>query len=308
MVIAPSRSDSACEKEYGGLILKDPDKTTIEKLVKAALAEDGAWWDATIELAGIGDEHVGADVVAGRDGVICGIGFADQAFCQMDASVAFRSFVADGDNCQEGDVVMHIEGPARAILAAERVALNFVQRMSGIATLAAIYAGRVAGTGVTILDTRKTTPLWRDLEKYAVRCGGAQNHRRDLRSMVLVKENHVRAIGGPDALIKRLESLVKSEDQFVEVEVDSIEFLRKLLGAPIDRVMLDNFSPAQVREALVLIAAYKNDHKEQRLEVEVSGGITLENIDDYALEGVDYISVGALTHSAPALPMSLEVS
>jgi nicotinate-nucleotide pyrophosphorylase (carboxylating) len=287
--------------------VNDPDKKMVQALVKTALAEDGAWWDATIELAGVGDGRVGADVVAGRNGVICGIGFADEAFRQMDASVALRSHVADGDACKEGDVLLRLEGPARALLAAERVALNFLQRLSGIATLSAAFVDRVAGTGVTILDTRKTTPLWRDVEKYAVRCGGAQNHRRDLRSQVLIKDNHVKVLGGPDAVIARLTEVGRQEGQFVEVEVDTHQFLEKLLGAPIDRVMLDNFSVEEVRTALETIEAFRRAHADFKLEVEVSGGITLDNVAAYAIDGVDYISVGALTHSAPALSMSMEV-
>ena len=287
--------------------MNEPDKETVRKLVTAALAEDGAWWDATIELVGVGEENVSADVVAGSGGVVCGVGFADAAFRQMDESIALRAFLADGDRCVEGENVIRVEGPAKAILAAERVALNFLHRLSGVATLAAQFVDKVSGTGVTILDTRKTTPLWRDLEKYAVRCGGAHNHRRDLRSQVLVKENHVRVLGGPDALIARLKDAGKPQDMFVEVEVDSHDFLAALLGAPIDRVMLDNFTPDQVREALATIAEYKRTHDTFALEVEVSGGVTLENISNFAIDGVDFISVGALTHSAPALPMSLEV-
>jgi nicotinate-nucleotide pyrophosphorylase (carboxylating) len=287
--------------------VKDPDKRTKEKLVKAALAEDGVWWDATVEFAGVGTDPIEADIIAGGRGVVCGVGFADEAFRQMDASLALEALVGDGGRCDEGDVVCRVGGPASAILSAERVALNFLQRLSGVATLAAAYVERVAGTGVTILDTRKTTPLWRDLEKYAVRCGGAQNHRRDLRSMVLVKENHVRAVGGVDALTARLNEQVGPEKPFVEVEVDSLGMLRKLLGAPVDRVMLDNFTPEQVSEALESVAEFDRSRPGARLEIEVSGGITLDNVADYALEGVDYISVGALTHSASALPMSLEV-
>lgn len=287
--------------------MNDLDKTTVEKLVKMALAEDGAWWDATIELTGVGEGRVGADVLAGRSGVVCGIGFADAAFRQMDPSVAFRAYAGDGDRCGDGDAIIRVEGPARAILAAERVALNFMQRLSGIATLTAEYVESVDGTGVTILDTRKTTPLWRDLEKYAVRCGGAQNHRRDLRTQVLVKDNHVRAIGGPEALIARLLEVERVEGQFVEVEVDSREFLEKLLSVPLDRIMLDNFTPDQVRAALETIAAFGWTKELTRPEIEVSGGVTLDNIVEYAVAGVDYISVGALTHSATAFSMSLEV-
>jgi len=287
--------------------MNDLDKTMVEKLVKMALAEDGAWWDATIELTGVGEGRVGAEVLAGRAGVVCGIGFADAAFRQMDSSVAFRACAGDGDRCGDGDAIIRVEGPARAILAAERVALNFLQRLSGIATLTADYVESVAGTGVTILDTRKTTPLWRDLEKYAVRCGGAKNHRRDLRTQVLVKENHIRAIGGPEALIARLLEAERVDGQFVEVEVDSREFLEKLLSVPLDRIMLDNFTPDQVRTALEAVAAFEWSQQLPRPEIEVSGGVTLDNIAEYAIAGVDYISVGALTHSAAAFSMSLEV-
>jgi len=276
-------------------------------MVSAALEEDGAHSDVTVEFVGVGDNPVEADVFAGNDGVVCGIQTAREVFRQMDASVSYEARVVDGDPCAAEEVVCSVSGPARSIVAAERVALNFLQRLSGISTLAAAYVAKVAGTGVTILDTRKTTPLWRDLEKYAVRCGGAHNHRRDLRSMVLVKENHIRAVGGEDAVIERLKAARRQGGPYVEVEVDSIPFLRKLLEAPIDRVMLDNFAPAQVSEALKTIVRASRLHGGGRPEVEVSGGITLENVSDYAIDGVDYVSVGALTHSAPALSMSMEV-
>jgi nicotinate-nucleotide pyrophosphorylase (carboxylating) len=287
--------------------VKGVDISAVKTMVEAALLEDGALEDTTVDYAGLTDDPVGADLVAGGDGVVCGIEIVGEAFSQIDDRIRFESRVKDGDRCVAGDVLCRIEGPARSILAAERTALNFLQRLSGISSLAADFTSRVSGTGVTILDTRKTTPLWRDLEKYAVRCGGAQNHRRDLRAMVLVKENHVRAIGGPDKLLERIEEMRSEEPGFVEVEVDSIELLRKMLGAPIDRVMLDNFSPAQIDSALRLVADFRRENPEARLEVEVSGGVTIRNVAQYAKNGVDFISVGALTHSAPALPMSLEV-
>lgn len=287
--------------------MKDPEKKAIENMVAAALDEDGAHSDATIALLGIDDGVIGAEIIAGADGVLCGLGMAEEVFRRMNRAVQFDARFRDGERCETDDVVCSLVGPARAIIAGERVALNFLQRLSGIATLAAAFVERVAGTGATILDTRKTTPLWRDLEKYAVRCGGAQNHRHDLRSMVLVKENHVRALGGPDALLERLAETEEESGPFVEVEVDSIDFLRRLLGSPVDRVMLDNFTPKRVREALRVIDRYQRAHPGVTLEVEVSGGVTLDNVTSYALDGVDYISVGALTHSAPALPLSLEV-
>jgi nicotinate-nucleotide pyrophosphorylase (carboxylating) len=279
----------------------------IERMVIAALDEDGARSDVTVEFVGVGDDPVEADVVVGGAGVVCGLDVAREVFRQVDDSVSFDARSHDGDACAAGEVIIVVRGAARSIIAAERIALNFLQRLSGIATLAAAFVAEVAGTGVTILDTRKTTPLWRDLEKYAVRCGGAQNHRRDLTSMVLVKENHIRAVGGEDALIEHLKTAARPKGLSVEVEVDSIAFLKKLLGTPVDRVMLDNFTPAEVGKALELIAGSERARGGAGLEVEVSGGVTLENVAHYAIDGVHYISVGALTHSAPALGMSLEV-
>jgi nicotinate-nucleotide pyrophosphorylase (carboxylating) len=283
------------------------DFTAVKTMVEAALLEDGALEDTTVEYAGLTADPVRADLVAGAEGVVCGMEIVQEVFRQMDDGIRFDAAAKDGKPCRDGDVLCRIEGPANSILAAERTALNFLQRLSGISTLAAEFTHRVSGTGVTILDTRKTTPLWRDLEKYAVRCGGASNHRRDLRAMVLVKENHVRAIGGPEALIKRIEQMRDKHPGFVEVEVDSLEFLEKILGSPFDRVMLDNFSPAQVDTALRIIAGHRRRHPDMKLEVEVSGGVTPKNVAQYAKNGVDFISIGALTHSAPALSMSLEV-
>jgi nicotinate-nucleotide pyrophosphorylase (carboxylating) len=200
-----------------------------------------------------------------------------------------------------------LEGPAASILRGERTALNFLQRLCGVATYAARFVDAVRGTGVVILDTRKTTPLWRELEKYAVRCGGASNHRRDLGAMILVKDNHVRAIGGRAALLAHIARAPGAS--FVEVEVDSLDFLSELLDSParekINRVMLDNFTPEQVTEALTHIAERRA--RGVRIEVEVSGGVALESVRAYAQPGVDFISVGALTHSAVAAPMSLEL-
>jgi len=203
-----------------------------------------------------------------------------------------------------GRSLCRLRGRAASIVSSERTALNFLQRLCGIATHAARFVRAVEGTGVVILDTRKTTPLWRELEKYAVRCGGAQNHRRDLQAMILIKDNHVRAMGGRDELLRRLAR--GDRPAFVEVEVDSLDFLRALLGAPVDRIMLDNFTPSTVADALSLVRAHRAAHP-GRLEIEVSGGITLDNVRAYAQPGVDFISVGALTHSAPAASMSLEV-
>lgn len=282
----------------------------VRRVVSEALEEDGARDDATLAFLRLAGDPVRAEIVVDEEAVVAGLEFAKECFAQMDASVAFEAHVEDGDRAKAGDVVCRLDGRSTAILAAERVALNFLQRLSGIATLTARFVKKVEGAGITILDTRKTTPMWRDAEKYAVRCGGGQNHRRDLRSMVLIKENHIRSLGGQRALVEflRARPADASEAPFVEVEVDSLTFLEEMMAVPVDRVMLDNFTPAQVRDGLALIGRSVGKGKDAAFEIEVSGGITLDNIDRFAIEGVDYISIGALTHSAPAVSMSLEVS
>jgi len=275
----------------------------IDILVRLALEEDGVDADATIGFLQVQDAVVRAEIVARQDAVVAGMELAQRAFELAGGGARFEARVADAEMVRGGQVLAGIEGPAAAVLGAERVALNFLQRLCGVATLARRFVDRVAGSSVTILDTRKTTPLWRDLEKYAVRCGGAQNHRRDLGAMVLVKENHISALGGSEALVSHLIRQGRT-GAFVEVEVDSLAFLDAVLGTPVDRVMLDNFSPEEVARALRHIEAAAGD---VRVEVEVSGGVTLANVGDYAIDGVDYISVGALTHSAPAVDLSLEV-
>ena len=270
-----------------------------------ALGEDGAAADVTTSYLEIGARGVTALLVARAPGVVAGVDVARLVFEQADRGLRYQPRVRDGARVREGDILARIEGKASGILAAERTALNFLQRLSGVATLTAAFVERVAGTGVVVLDTRKTTPLFRRLEKYAVRVGGGQNHRLNLTDMVLVKENHLRTVGGVGALRNLLERKPAPAD--VEVEVDSIDSLRELLGAPVDRVMLDNFSPSEVAEAVEVITGYRRLHPEFSPAVEVSGGVDLGNVRDYAIPGVDYVSIGALTHSPPALDMSLEV-
>jgi nicotinate-nucleotide pyrophosphorylase (carboxylating) len=254
----------------------------------------------------LGDAIARAQICAEGDLVVCGIDVAREVFRQVDGLIAFEANAHDGARAKAGAVLCALEGPARSILSGERTALNFLQRLCGVATLTSRYVDAVRSTGATILDTRKTTPLWRELEKYAVRCGGARNHRRGLGDMILVKDNHVSAMGGRSALLGRIASQPRAP--FVEVEVDSMEFLIQLLESPavskIDRVMLDNFSPDEIHTAL---RAIRSSDGGADLEVEVSGGITLDTIAQFASSGVDFISVGALTHSAVASPMSLEL-
>ncbi len=280
--------------------LDAPDPTRIAARVSVAITEDGARDDATVAFLDLGERAAEATIDVAAPLALSGIDIAREVFRQIDASCRFEAVHGDGDRVAAGATLCRIQGRAASIVAAERTALNFLQHMSGVATLAARFVDAVAGTGVVILDTRKTIPLWRELDKYAVRCGGAQNHRRSLDAMVLVKDNHVRALGGPAALIDLMRK--RADSGFVEVEVDSLPFLQELLAVRVDRIMLDNFTPAQVAEALELVRA-----RAARVEIEVSGGITLDTVRDYALPGVDYISVGAITHSAPAAAMSLSL-
>lgn len=285
--------------------IEPPDFDRIDAAVRAALDEDGARADLTSTFLDLGARTATAEIRVAASAIVCGVEVTRAVFRHVDADVAFEAQAADGERINAGAAICHLAGRAASIVAAERTALNFLQRMCGVATAAARFVDAVEGTGVVILDTRKTIPLWRELDKYAVRCGGAQNHRRALDAMVLIKDNHVRALGGAQALIDHLRG--EHRAQFVEVEVDSIAFLKALAAAPVDRIMLDNFTPAEVADAMEFVREFRAGHKGRRLEIEVSGGITLENVRDYALAGVDFISVGAITHSAPATPMSLEV-
>lgn len=281
------------------------EKKEIHELVGAALAEDDAFADGTTEYLEVGDRPLAARIEARARGVIAGLDLARTAFELLDPDVGFTADVSDGDRVGRGDRIVSLRGRAGAVLGAERVALNFLQRLSGIATLTAAYVHAVAGTGTRVLDTRKTTPLFRKLEKYAVRAGGGENHRFSLSDMLLVKENHFRAVGGAKKFVEILGA--RKPPLEIEVEVDSIDFLVELLGAPVDRIMLDNFIPAEVTRAVSIVAEFRGKNPSFCPAIEVSGGITLESVRDYAVEGVDYISVGALTHSVPALDLSLEV-
>jgi nicotinate-nucleotide pyrophosphorylase (carboxylating) len=277
----------------------------LRRLAADALREDGAMNDVTTSYLGIGGRSVSAELKAWDEGVLAGIDVARAVFEEADREVAFEALKKDGERIRTGDVIARVAGRAAGILAAERTALNFVQRLSGVATLTAAFVERVKGTDVIILDTRKTTPLLRGLEKNAVRAGGGGNHRMGLSDMVLVKDNHLE-ICGAGALRDLLSRCAPPTE--VEVEVDSIESLRGLLGAPVDGVLLDNFSPGEVAAAVRVIAEYHRDHPAFSPRVEVSGGVKIDNVRAFALPGVHFISIGALTHSAPALNMSLEVT
>ncbi len=273
-----------------------------EALVRAALEEDRAFEDATTLATVPEGARATARMVARAEGVIAGLPLAMVAFHLLDPAVRSRAVAWDGSRVAPGDVVLELEGPARALLSAERIALNFVQRLSGVATLTARYVDSVRGTRARILDTRKTTPTLRALEKYAVRCGGGMNHRMDLASAVLIKDNHLAAVGGDIAeAVRRSRARapdVEGEAICVEVECDDAVQVASAAEAGADVILLDNMTPGEMRDCVALVAG--------RALTEASGGITLASARAVAEAGVDRISVGALTHSAPALDVALD--
>lgn len=266
--------------------------------VRVALQEDQAFDDVSTVATVVSTCHVRSAIVARGSGVIAGVPLAVEAFRQLDSTVSIRVEAYDGTRVKAGDVVMHCSGHARGMLSAERTALNYLQHLSGIATLTARFVDAVAGTSALILDTRKTTPGWRALEKYAVRVGGGTNHRMDLRSGVLIKDNHLAAIGGEIAMaVSRARGLALSGTA-IEVECDTLDQVDATIAAGADWVLLDNMSLEQLREAVARCRG--------RVITEASGGVTLDTVRRIAETGVDRISVGALTHSAPALDFGLD--
>jgi len=267
----------------------------LERVVRSALAEDVGTGDRTTEGLVPAGARCNAEIVLEEPGVVCGLAAVAAVFEALDPAVRVDRLVPEGATVSEVPApLVRLQGAARAILTGERTALNLLGRLCGIATLTARYVSAVEGTGVTILDTRKTTPGLRELEKYAVRCGGATNHRRGLYDAVLIKENHLRLAGGIAPAVAALRN-----GQPVEVEAESLADVAEALEAGADRILLDNMGPDEVARAVALAG--------ERAQLEASGGITLENVRAYAETGVDSISIGALTHSARALHVSLEV-
>ena len=270
----------------------------LHALVKSALDEDGAFNDLTTIATVVSDRHARGRLVARATGVLCGIPLALEAFRTLDPKVTMRVDCEDGTRLEPGDSVLYLSGHARALLAAERVALNFMQRLSGVASATARYVHAVRGTNAKILDTRKTTPGWRLLEKYAVRAGGGTNHRLNLSTAVLIKDNHLASVDGDVGLaVRRARDLAPSGTK-VEVECDRIEQVQAALEARADIIMLDNMSTAQMKACVDLV--------DGRALTEASGGVNLDSVRAIAETGVDWISVGALTHSAPALDLALD--
>jgi nicotinate-nucleotide pyrophosphorylase (carboxylating) len=273
----------------------------IERAIKLALAEDIGTGDATT-FATVPESARARAVMAAREPlVVAGLDLAMAAFRELSRGVRCEHLLGDGQHATENQPLLRVEGLARAILSAERVALNFVQRLSGIASLTAQFVEAIAGTRAQILDTRKTTPGWRTLEKYAVRCGGGHNHRVGLFDMVLIKDNHLAALAHakPNAIAAAVSRARKAYPQLkIEVEADNLEQVQQAADAGADMILLDNMAPAELRASVEIVRG--------RAKTEASGGVSLASVRIIAESGVDFISVGALTHSARAMDIGLD--
>jgi nicotinate-nucleotide pyrophosphorylase (carboxylating) len=272
------------------------DPGAYRELVRRALAEDFGWGDVTTETVIDRAQKARGTLHAKAPCVIAGLDIASEAFRQLDPGVAVVVHFKDGSRCEPGSVVAEYRGQASALLTAERTALNFLQRLSGIATLTRQFVD-AAGGRLTVLDTRKTTPLLRALEKYAVRAGGAVNHRGGLDEGILIKDNHIRLAGGVEPAVTRMQKA--NREMPTEVEAQSLGDVDEALRAGADIVLLDNLSTADITEAVKRCRG--------RAKTEISGGVTLARMRELAATGADYVSVGALTHSAPAIDLSFEI-
>jgi nicotinate-nucleotide pyrophosphorylase (carboxylating) len=274
---------------------------TVLKHVTAALAEDVGSGDVT-SIATVPETiSASATMVARENLIVCGLQLAEAAFKSLSSEARVECACEDGARVPPSGKLMDVHGPARALLTAERVALNFVQRLSGVATLAAQFVHAIAGTKATILDTRKTTPGWRELEKYAARCGGAHNHRFGLSDMVLIKDNHLVALrdAKPNAIAAAVQrARARFPSLKIEVEADTLIQMDQALSAGADIILLDNMSVADLREAVRQVRG--------RAKLEASGGVNLQTVRAIAETGVDYVSVGAMTHSARAVDIGLD--
>jgi nicotinate-nucleotide pyrophosphorylase (carboxylating) len=268
--------------------------------VRAALREDlGRAGDITSAATIPADATAEAVFGARQEGVLAGLALAEAAFREIDPTVVFTALMRDGDGIGRGDVAARVSGPARSVLSAERVALNYLCHLSGVATATAALVAAVAHTRARICDTRKTLPGLRTFEKYAVRCGGGWNHRFGLDDAILIKDNHIAVAGGVVPAIERARAHAGHMVR-LEVEVDSLDMLRAALTARPDAVLLDNMTPDTLREAVTIVAG--------RAITEASGGITLATVAAVAASGVDYISSGWITHSAPSLDLGLDIT
>ena len=269
----------------------------IKEKIEQALLEDIGTGDITTDYLDLGHKNVNAFIIAKEDGILCGIDIAKEVFRMIDPEIHLVAYKKDGDKVVKGDDVLKISGMSKSILKAERVALNFMQRLSGISTMTGKYVDEIKETEAKLLDTRKTTPLLRYFEKYAVRTGGGYNHRFGLYDMVMIKENHIRSVGTITDSIRTIKN--KNSTYKIEVEVTNLDELEESVLAGADRILLDNMSLEDMSQAV--------EQYGKRVELEASGNITLETIKDVAETGVHFISSGALTHSYKSLDLSLLV-
>jgi len=268
----------------------------IRQYIKRALEEDIGTGDVTTDTIVPANASLRGRIVAKQDGVVAGLAVAEHVMLALSDHITFRNNATDGSRITRGTVLVDLEGPARALLTGERTALNFLGRMSGIATLTRMFVDAVAGTKAVILDTRKTAPGLRFTDKLAVRLGGGQNHRTGLFDMVLIKDNHIDFAGSITAAVERVRA--SGSQLEIEVETRTLENVREALALGVQRILLDNMSVETMREAVELCDA--------RAKLEASGNVTLDNVVEVAGTGVDYISVGALTHSPKVFDVSLE--
>lgn len=276
--------------------LATPDRHLIDAEVERAFAEDLGTGDATADLLPA-DAQAQATLTCREDAVLAGAPWFDACFRRLDPNVLIEWNARDGDQVAAGSVICKLRGRARSLVSAERSALNFLQLLSGTATITAAYVAAVQGTGVRVLDTRKTVPGLRLAQKYAVRCGGGYNHRIGLYDAILVKENHIAAAGG---IAPAVEAARRHHPSLLlEVEVETLQELQEAIAAGVDRIMLDNFTPPMMTQAVALASG--------RVPLEISGNVDLETIGDYARTGVDFISVGALTKHVRAVDLSLRL-
>ncbi|WP_435415159.1 carboxylating nicotinate-nucleotide diphosphorylase [Ruicaihuangia caeni] len=303
MTTTTTSMPSASGSESAGLRHLQPlDPHAVEGIVRMALAEDAPWGDITSETLIPPGTRARAVFAARQPGVLAGMQVFDSTMRATDPLAVVEHALRDGDRFDAGMAIASVEGDARAILRAERIALNLVQRMSGIATLTAQYVEAVSGTSARIVDTRKTTPGLRLLERHAVRCGGGHNHRYSLSDAVLAKDNHLAVLtaGGRDLTEALRDARSRlGHTTHLEVEVDRLDQIQPVLAGGADTIMLDNFTLDELRRGVALIGG--------RAVVEASGGVSLQTVADIAATGVDVISVGALTHSAPAIDLGLDI-
>jgi nicotinate-nucleotide pyrophosphorylase (carboxylating) len=272
------------------------DPALYREIVRRALAEDLGWGDVTTEATVSPDQRARGVLLSKSPCIVAGIQVAEEVFRQLDPAIAFQIRRQDSERCAPGDIIAEARGSAAAMLTAERTALNLLQRMSGIATLTRAFVD-AAGGGITVLDTRKTTPTLRALEKYAVRAGGGINHRSGLDDGILIKDNHIRLAGGVREAVQRMKKA--GQEMAIEVEAQSLDQVDQAIDSGADIILVDNLPVEEIREAVRRVRG--------RAKIEISGGVTLERMGELSRTGAEYVSVGALTHSAPAADISFEL-